>query len=224
MVTPSDIESLKRILKTEAIPDDILREVSMRTVLFHRDGNSGSLKTLALIEAVRFLGYEPQFEEPKAPVVDWRTIPGDGSFRVEARFNGAWMPGVFLGLVEHGTCAVRLDDDEFVRECRPDMVRIEGQEPKAADLVEDRKVRTKKEKKIEQPAPTRKVHTEDKNGDPVIDWAAVVPGDEFYAEVDGDYVESKLVSQDGDEVVVLVGEEEKRVKKVGLVFAKLASV
>lgn len=222
MMLPSDYDSLKRILKVEDVPDDVRREVSLRTILYHRDGNSGPLRTLALIDAIRFLGYEPHTEEPKPTAVDWRTVPDDGTVRVEARFNGTWMAGSYIGIVEHGTVAVKMDHDEFVRECRPDMVRFEGVEAKIEPEPEKKPTAKRKERKIEAPVAARKVHKEDRNGDPVIDWAAIIPGDKFYAEVDGDYVEAAFISHSGDEVTVSVGLENKVVKKAGLVFAQLA--
>ena len=111
MIHPDDANSLRRILGIDdsSIPPDVEAEYSIRANAYHRDGNSGPLRTLALIDLTRYLGLAPPNVAKKTAPVDWRQFPHDGSTRVEAYFFGAWMPGVYLGFVESGTLAVRLD-------------------------------------------------------------------------------------------------------------------
>lgn len=123
-IAPQDEETIKRITGLSEIPDDIRKEYMMRASMYHGDGNTGPLRTAMLIDLVRFLGYSKPEIKPSVNKVDWRNYPQDGSVRVFARFFGNDMPGVFKGFVESGTLAILLDGDDYIRECRPDMVSI----------------------------------------------------------------------------------------------------
>jgi len=123
VIHTQDETSLQRMLGVEA-PEEVRAECELRTRMYHADGNSGPLGSVALIEMVRWMGLSPKNVERPVEKVDWRQYPQDGTVRVEARFFGAWMPGRFLGFVEAGTLAVRLEEDATVKECRPDMVRL----------------------------------------------------------------------------------------------------
>jgi hypothetical protein len=92
--------------------------------MYHSDGNTGPLRTLALIDLVRSLGYVPKQAEAKPQEVDWRLYPQDGSVRVEALVSGQWTPGRFFGFVQYGMLAVRLDSSAFMGEYRRDVVRL----------------------------------------------------------------------------------------------------
>lgn len=124
MVHHENEQSLLRILGVRSVPADVLDEVSMRTRMFHSDGNSGPLPTIALIDAVRYCGKTRPVESNLGGKVDWRSYPQDGSTHVEAKIGDAWMHGVFLGFVSGGTLMVRVDGIEFVQECSPANVRL----------------------------------------------------------------------------------------------------
>lgn len=127
MIHPNDEQSLQRMLGVDEIPAKVAAEYAVRLTMYHGDGNSGPLGSLGLIPMVRSLGLGPAAREPDAEVTDWRTVPADGSARIEANYMGSWCPGVFLGFVADGTLAVRLDEDDgMVRECRRHMVRLTG--------------------------------------------------------------------------------------------------
>jgi len=123
VIHTQDETSLRRMLGCE-VPDEVRAECDLRTRMYHADGNSGPLGSVALIDMVRWMGLSPKNVERPVEQVDWRQYPQDGTVRVEARFFGQWMAGRFLGFVEAGTLAVRLEDDATVEECRPDMVRL----------------------------------------------------------------------------------------------------
>lgn len=123
-VQPQDEQNLQRLLGVGEIPEPVLAEYRCRLEMYHRTGNSGPLGPHALIDLIRFLGLRSPKVDDKPVVIDWRSIPQDGSVRVEGRFFGEWRPGVFLGFVEHGTLAVRFDEDPTIRECQAHMLRL----------------------------------------------------------------------------------------------------
>lgn len=121
---PQDEDMLQRLIGADGIPENVLAEYAMRAGMFHRSGSSGPLGPLALIDLVRFCGVKPPDTKPVVKVVDWFSLPSDGSVRVACRFFGSWEPGSYVGYVANGTLAVRLDADPVIRECRGDMVRL----------------------------------------------------------------------------------------------------
>ena len=126
---------LQRLLGVATIPEPVLAEYAIRAGMFHRSGSSGPLGPLALIDLIRFCGIKPPDAKPVEQVIDWMTMPHDGSVRVESRFFGSWEPGVYMGYVENGTLAVRLDADPTIRECRRDMVRLSALPAPKGDTV-----------------------------------------------------------------------------------------
>jgi hypothetical protein len=124
VIHAEDRDSLLRILGCNEVAPALEKEYELRLRMFHSDGNSGPLRTVALIDLVRSLGLAPPHAPKSEERIDWRQYPQDGSVRVEARFFGGWMPGAFIGFVHNGTLAIRIDDDPMIRECRPDMVRL----------------------------------------------------------------------------------------------------
>lgn len=131
MLNPQDEEMLQRMLRVSSLQDDVRREAEIRTQLFHRSGFNGPLGAVALVDMLRFMGHSPAVEPTPTERIDWTKVDADGSVRVEARFGGAWCPGVFLGLIDNGVLTVRLDEDPYVKECRWDMVRFEQEAPPA---------------------------------------------------------------------------------------------
>ena len=52
---PTDEQSLYRLLGVTDLPESVVDEYGLRLKMFHRDGASGPLGTLALIDMLRFL-------------------------------------------------------------------------------------------------------------------------------------------------------------------------
>ncbi len=199
MIHRQDEFSIQRILGVSDLPTEVVSEYELRLSMYHRDGNSGPLGTIALIDMVRSLGLRPEKVVERIAPVDWRNYPVDGTVRVQARFFGAWMPGVYLGPVEAGTIAVRLDGEDFVKECRPDIVRLleDEQEVAPADELPDARARlldvpvaseAAQEPEEEQSAVAESIPGEkDKT-----DWGLVDFGAAVFIEHDDDYTEGKF--------------------------------
>ena len=221
MVSPDSIESLKRILKLQEVPENVLQEVQIRTQMFHRSGASGPLPVLGLIDAVRSLGLAPLPEVVSQAEVDWGRFPNDGSIRVEARFNGAWMPGVYLGFVEHGTLAIRLDGDSFIKECRKHIVRLASQinDFEEEPLTAQQKLVLEEEKENPDIQEPEAEAVEDLPG---IDWSKINPGDKFYYEHNDDYLDCEFVRLSGDLVTIKVDGRNRAVGRDKLTFAASA--
>lgn len=201
MLTVQDEQTLGRLVGGE-IPEDLRQECEMRTRMFHSAGHSGPLGAVGLIDAVRSLGYKPPHVEPPVPKVNWRLYPQDGSTRVEAKFFGQWMRGRFLGFVESGILAVRLDDDEVVKECRPDMVRLVETE-ETSEEGPDARIEL-----IDAVADTAEMPAV--SGVP--DLINLQPGDTLWIE-EGDEVKDASflsVEEDGGCIALVEGEEESR--------------
>ena len=125
MIHVQDFEMLCQILQVRELPRKVERECKLWTRLYHSNGGNGPLGVIHLITLLRTLKILiPDVEEDIPATIDWGLYPQDGSVRVEARFGGTWAPGLFVGFVESGTLAVRIDHDAMIRECRADMVRF----------------------------------------------------------------------------------------------------
>lgn len=124
-IPTQDYDTLQRLLKLDGadVPPEVEEEYLTCLYMYHSDGNSGPLGTIAVIGILRRLGLGKRLQVRSDEEVDWRSFPQDGTFPVEALYNGTWMPGVFLGFIEGGTIAIRLDGDDTVRECRKHMLR-----------------------------------------------------------------------------------------------------
>jgi hypothetical protein len=129
---------------------------------------------------------------------------------VEAHFFGDWQPGVFVGFVEAGMLAVRLDGDPVVRECRPSIVRLANRtvvddaipDPDnalTAALKEDTDPAT--DGSIDDPADE---HDDSTGGFP---WEQVEAGEVVWTDINGESGEGTFVSVEGETVTVQVGEE-----------------
>lgn len=92
--------------------------------LYHGAGQTGDLGLQFLIPMLRSMDVCLDSHEANPEPVVWRNMLQDGSTRVEAQLNGTWKPGAFVGFSEGGMLAVKLDNDEMVREVRPDVVRL----------------------------------------------------------------------------------------------------
>jgi len=222
---PQDLLSIQRMLGESQTSLEIEHEYKVRLQMYHRDGNSGPLGTLGLLDMLRFLKLAPPAAEERAPEIDWREMPQDGRVRVEARFWGSWMPGVFLGFIESGTLAIRLDHDPVIRECRKDMVRFveisdspfelpEPPSPAAAVLEKPEPVEEQSE-----PGGLDEAEEYGDAGSPVkgqdVDWATLPAGTPVWVEMDDDLQDAVYVGQAGTAEApmlrVAVGEEESEV-------------
>lgn len=135
-INPTDYESLRRIAGFEAIPKAVEKEYELRCRMFHRDGQSGPLGTAMLVDMLRALDYvAPKTATAEAGGIEWGSFPTDGSIRVQARYFGDWQPGVFVRMESEGMLGIRLDDDEMVRECRRDIVRLVTNQADPTDEV-----------------------------------------------------------------------------------------
>ena len=220
MIHEHDHETLLRILRVEAIPEAVAAEYEIRQSMFHRGGASGPLGVMALVDLARHLGLAPEPDPEQAAVADWRKVPADGTARVEAQFFGEWVPGAFLGFVEGGTVAVRLDGDDLVRECRPGMLRLGGPPfPEPADDAAP--VAEQDEEKpvpdAGEPADDAVPVAEQDEEKPVLDagetpdWEAVPVGTVVYLDLNGETAEGKLVGYEDDVVSVDVDGTVRRV-------------
>jgi len=140
MILETDADILERMLGDGSIPSALEDEYQLRLRMLHAAGVSGPLGAIALVDLVRACGIRPEIVMPeRPPTVDWQSLPQDGSTLVEAQFNGQWMPGKFIGFVGDGTLQVKLDNDDYVRECHGHMVRLPP--------MKARPLKVKKEKK-----------------------------------------------------------------------------
>jgi hypothetical protein len=119
MFVQQDEDSLLRMLGGE-ISEEVKSEYETRLSMFHSDGNSGPLGSLALIDMVRSLGLGGRSRKVTGVAVNWRDVATNGTVCVIA--DGS--PGKFVGFCDHGLLAVRLDDNEFVQEFRASQVQI----------------------------------------------------------------------------------------------------
>ena len=126
VILNEDRDTLERLTGGN-VTDDVLAETHLWTRLFHADGNSGPLGTVALIAMLRQLGVPLNAAEPKAEPFDWSSLPQDGSVVVEAMFpeRHEYAIGRFVGFVSMGTLAIKVG--QFVLECAPINVRLKGQ-------------------------------------------------------------------------------------------------
>ncbi len=131
MIHPSDADSIQRMigLVENDLPEKFNEEYRIRLRMQHSDGHAGPLGTHGLIDVIRWAGLGPMPQTDQEAKTDWNSIKRDGSVHVEARFGGLWMPGIFKGFVKDGILAVLLDNDDWIRECRPHMVRLVETDP-----------------------------------------------------------------------------------------------
>jgi len=225
LIHPNDEPVLLAITGQSRVSEEIAAEYEIRIGMYHRAGGSGHLGVIGLIDLVRSVGITPIpiIERPKK--VDWRKYPQNGSTRVEARFFGTWQPGAFLGFVEAGTLAVRLDDDVVVKECRSDMVRLaQDQSPRRPVVEPERDTVSRSEDKPEY-IPLEKMRSllgskiidepsEPDDGpeeadQPDVDINSISPGSRLWVALDGDVKGGTLISSDGDMVEVNLDGETK---------------
>lgn len=210
MIHTDDEYALGRMLGITEFPADLIKEYELRLRMFHANGHSGPLGTIALISVVRELGYGPPYVEEKPVSSDWRKYPYDGSVRVEARFFGGWQLGVFLGFVEAGTVAVKLDNDETVRECRPDMVRLAAADAPpppptkaeaAASAAEAAKLSANEPKDAATDEPDEIIELDDAPAAAVTgQWVDVKAGAKVWVERGSDILDGEFVACVSDTV------------------------
>ena len=207
MIHTQDSQDLSRMLGIDesSFNRELVYEYEKRLRMYHACGHSGPIGTLALIDLVRSMGcVVANLSSKEEKATDWWALPRDGSARIEARFVGAWLPGVFLGFVDAGTLMIRLDEETMVRECRPcharfigitDIVSVDEDAPKIVPEVAD----------YDFPeVPTTPVFNTPTSVSSVsvpnsgIDWTKAKKGDPVWAMYDGDIVDATFVKL-GDE-------------------------
>ena len=204
-----DSQILQTLLGMEELPDDVVRECEMRCRWYHSCGAGGGIGPLALIDMLRFLGYERK-PDPAAPVVvDWGRMPSDGSVLVEARHDRSdtvWFPGVYLGFISAGTLAIKTGDGAVV-ECKRINVRlpyvVSESPPQITDVASAAPPQPELDETIEY-IPAVQAVPEYFEGQMVT-----VPSD------DGSELQAIVSAVDGDEVLVRVrGDESDRLYRV----------
>ena len=232
---------------TEPIPDTLAAEYTLRRRLYHATGSTGPLGAIGLVDLLRSVSIEPRAAQisPEQTPISWRNLDRDGSVRVEVRMRGSWVPGVYLGQVANGTLAIKLEDDDEVREIhpRPDVVRLaldQNTEPEFVELAKVAKV------VFERKAANAPIPVEDESAAAIqaaeaatdvsvpdeyieedeprvgtTDWTTVPKGRVVWVS-DGDDIKDGVYegSQDGQPLVTL--ENEKEVRKFSAELVTLA--
>lgn len=199
------------------IPDDVRVECAKRTRWYHSAGHGGSLGALGLIDMLRFLGYDRPVPEDVPPKVDWRQLPMDGTCKVEAKLGGTWLVGAYVGQTPEGRLAIRLEGDDWVRECRSDFVRLASD-----DLLSVVVVDQPPEPVSELAGPAESVALDDTAELPVQPEPAPEPepqkvtcdwpeGQAVLVDFDGDVVDGRFIKLDGENALIqVVGEDKPR--------------
>lgn len=109
MLVPDDELCIQRMLNITEIPDDIEREYMIRVRMYHKQGASGPIGAMALIDMLRFLGHscEPgRIALPDDDKTNWRGV--DIMTPVHVRVDGVWTttPATFQGEIQAGLVAV----------------------------------------------------------------------------------------------------------------------
>ena len=198
MMIQADEDSLRRMLGVEPdqFPSVVVAEYELRLRMFHSDGHSGPIGTVAIIDMLRGFKLGPPRLINKLPLeADWSKVPMDGTVRVEVKMQSAaengelrWFSGVYLGQVGMGTLAVRLDGFAYVREFRRNEVRFVREKP--VEAVEE----------------------------PDAAWTSGVIDEPVVVEDEGQYKDALFKGSKPGAVLALVkGEDEARSFDVGVV-------
>ena len=171
------------------IPEYVLTEYEIRLGMYHRDGASGPIGSLALIDMLRSMGLGLRPPAKEQPGVDWARIPNDGSVRVLARINTSdgekQVSGVYKGRTRGGSLGILVDGDAYMHEVRPVNVRIAREGPMQPISSEDA---------FESDVPIAKREP----------WVSLDVNEIVLVTDEGVYKEGKFQAVDGDEVLVLV--------------------
>jgi hypothetical protein len=105
-----DQRLIKAMLGVTEVPKELEQEYSLRRRMLRLAGHSGPLGSVAMIDLIRYLGFDPA-EEP-LPDVPWERYPANETIRVAVRWTdqlGApWLHGVLCGVLDSGKVAVRM--------------------------------------------------------------------------------------------------------------------
>jgi hypothetical protein len=107
MIHPQDQESFDRF-GISPVPEELEAEYELRLRWFHADGHSGPLGTVSLIALIRGMGIGKAMAPEVPKQVEWR----DQTYtaRVGVNTTEGLKTGTFVGMVQAGTLAVRIDD------------------------------------------------------------------------------------------------------------------
>lgn len=187
----SDVDCLRRMLRLkdeERLPADVEAEYSIRQQMWASSGESGPLGPANLIALLRSLHLGPRAKDEPPPEVDWRSLPQNANVPIEALFNGEWMPGVFVGLLG-GHVLVRLEGEQYVKECHKSVVRLRRETPPQAYI------------RPEEPEP--------EVGEAACDWSEVRKGAAVWVEDGDETKDAKFQKVDGDVISAIVEGEKK---------------
>ena len=109
-IHPDDQRLINTMLGVIDVPKELEQEYSLRRRMLRLAGNTGPLGLVALIDLIRYLGFDPA-EEP-LPDVPWERYPANESIRVAVRWTkeptSPWFHGLFCGIVQDGSLLVRM--------------------------------------------------------------------------------------------------------------------
>ena len=218
VILNEDRDTLERLTGGN-VTDDVLAETHLWTRLFHADGNSGPLGTVALIAMLRQLGVPLNAAEPKAEPFDWSSLPQDGSVVVEAMCpeRHEYAIGRFVGFVSMGTLAIKVG--QFVLECAPINVRLKGQSE--GGVTDTLSVATFAEEGPAPPAPETEVDPPVPEAFPIDtnEWLVVPAGRGVWVQDDDDTKDGEFLGiVDGGLKILVQDEEEPRVFSVDAVM------
>lgn len=109
-IHPIDQRLITAMLGLSEVPKELEQEYSVRLRMWSLAGNVGPLGHVALIDLIRYLGFDPP-EEPR-PDVPWERYPANETIRVAVRWTkeptSPWFHGLFCGIVQDGSVLVRM--------------------------------------------------------------------------------------------------------------------
>jgi hypothetical protein len=204
-----DRDSLERLTGGE-VTEQILAEAHLWTRLYHADGHSGSLGTVALIAMLRCLGVPLRAAEAKPKPFDWNDVSADGSVIVEARLPDTddTVTGRFVGFVAMGTLAIKVGKQ--ILEFPPIHVRLKGQDE--GGFTDSLSVTAFAEEGPQIPAPETEVEPPVPEAFPVDDrsaWLTVASGRAVWVQDDDDTKDGVYEGLVDGGLQVLVADEDK---------------
>jgi hypothetical protein len=214
-----DRDSLER-LTGGAVNEEILAEAHLWTRLYHADGHSGPLGTVALLSMLRILGVSLRPTAAPTEAFDWNAIRADGSVIVEARVPDTddVVIGRFVGFVAMGSLAVQVGNQ--VIEFPPIHVRLKGQSEDG--FTDTLSVTIPVEEGPFIPAPETEVDPPLPEAFPMDDrsmWLTIAAGRGVWVMDQDDTKDGEFMGMADDGLKVLVaGEDEPRVFRVPAVM------
>lgn len=114
MIQGKDYETLVAMLGTHDIPEKVVTEHHIRTLMLHKAGGGTSLGYTGLIDLIRFCGVAPVADRSKEKV-QWMSLPSKTRVRILTP-EGKPLEGEYSGTVAPGIVGVRIDGCTHVNE------------------------------------------------------------------------------------------------------------